>query len=487
MIKPLSARLRCEFLTRATHINVRGFLLCSALAVSSMFASSVWAQQTQPLDRIAAIVDEDVVLQSELDRAVHNIKAQYAGHSDQLPPDDVLRRQVLERLILVKLQVARAESSGIRVGDDELNHAIASIAQQNGTDANGLRQKLAADGMSYADFRNSVRDEISVQRLRQSFAQTRISVSEGEVDAALAQQANSGTQYHLAHILIALPDGATADQIATGQKKVDGVKNLIDKGELDFSAAAVRYSDSPNALEGGDLGWRSMDEIPNAFAQLIHNMKPGEVVGPLRGPSGFQLLKLVEERDASAPEQKQLVTEYHARHILIRINENQNEAAAKAKIDTLRARIEGGADFQTVARESSEDANSRGQGGDLGWFPVDAFGPAFGQQVASIADGQVSQPFRTDAGWHIVQRVGTRQTDVSTQNQRAQVRETIGRRKLEEEYNRFLQEMRDEAYVNLHPGQGDTTTTTTPPPAGAHPAGAAPAGTPPAQPQPTQN
>ncbi|MFT4247807.1 MAG: peptidylprolyl isomerase [Pseudomonas sp.] len=446
---------------------MRGFFFCSLLAVAGTFSPAVSAQQAQPLDRIAAIVDEDVVLQSELDRAVRNVKVQYAGHADQLPPDDVLRRQVLERLVLVKLQVARAEGSGIRVSDEELNRAIASIAQQNGTDVNGLRQKLAADGMSYSDFRSSVREEITVQRLRQSFAQSRINVSEGEVDTALAQQATSGSQYHLAHILIGLPDGATAEQIATGQKKVDGVKNLIDKGELDFSAAAVRYSDSPNALEGGDLGWRSLDEIPNAFAQLIHDMKPGQVVGPLRGPSGFQLLKLVEVRDAATSGQQQLVTEYHARHILIRITENQSEADAKAKIETLRARIEGGADFQSVARESSEDANSRGQGGDLGWFPADAFGPAFGQQVEGISDGQVSQPFRTDAGWHIVQRVATRQTDVSAQNQRAQIRETIGRRKLEEEYNRFLQELRGEAYVDLRTGNQAQAGATPPPTAPA--------------------
>ncbi len=427
-------------------------LLSSLLAVSSVIAPVASAQQAQPLDRIAAIVDEDVVLQSELDRAVRNVKTQYAGRDNQLPPDDVLQRQVLERLILVKLQVARAEGSGIRVTDEELNRAIASIAQQNGTTVEGLGQKLAADGMAYADFRASVRDEIIVQRLRQSFAQSRISVSEGEVDTALAQQATTGAQYHLAHILVGLPEGATAEQIATGQSKVDGVKKLIDKGELDFSAAAVRYSDSPNALEGGDLGWRSLDEIPNAFAQLIRDLKPGQVVGPLRGPSGFQLLKLVEVRDSTASSAQNLVTEYNARHVLIRITDAQPDAAAKAKIDTLRARIVGGAEFTEVARESSEDANSRGQGGDLGWFPADAFGPDFGRQVEGLTDGAVSEPFRTDAGWHIVQRVASRQTDVTSQNQRAQIRETIGRRKLEEEYNRFLQELRGEAFVSLRSG-----------------------------------
>lgn len=439
-------------------------LLASLLAVSSVSAPlQVLAEEAQPLDRIAAVVDEDVILQSELQRAIANIKAQYAGRENQLPPEDVLSRQVLERLVLVKLQVARAQGSGIRVSDQELNQAMNSIAQQNGSNLDALRQRLAHDGIDFNDFRASVRDEITVQRLRQSFAQSRISVSEGEVDAALKQQATVGNQYHLAHILIALPDGANADQIATGQKKADGVKALLDKGELDFNAAAVRYSDSPNALEGGDLGWRSLDEIPQAFAQMMEKMKPGEVVGPIRGPSGFQLLKLVEVRDSSsAAAGEHTVTEFHGRHILVRVDDHQTDAAAKAKIDTLRARIAGGAEFQTVAKESSEDNNSKGQGGDLGWFPADAFGPAFGQQVEGLQDGGVSQPFRTDAGWHIVQRVATRQTDVTTDNQRAQVRETIGRRKLEDEYNRFLQELRGEAYVSFRSGDRAENTATPP-------------------------
>ena len=439
-------------------------LLASLLAVSSVSAPlQVLAQEAQPLDRIAAVVDEDVILQSELQRAIANIKAQYVGREAQLPPEDVLSRQVLERLVLVKLQVARAQGSGIRVSDQELNQAMNAIAQQNGSTLDALRQRLASDGIDFNDFRASVRDEITVQRLRQSFAQSRISVSEGEVDAALKQQATVGNQYHLAHILIAVPDGANADQIATGQKKADGVKALLDKGELDFNAAAVRYSDSPNALEGGDLGWRSLDEIPAAFAQTMSKMKAGEVVGPIRGPSGFQLLKLVEVRDASAAGAgEHTVTEYHGRHILVRVDDHQTDAAAKAKIDTLRARIAGGAEFETVARESSEDNNTKGQGGDLGWFPADAFGPAFGQQVEGVQDGGISQPFRTDAGWHIVQRVATRQTDVTTDNQRAQVRETIGRRKLEDEYNRFLQELRGEAYVSFRSGDRAENTATPP-------------------------
>ncbi len=358
-------------------------VLATLLALAGVSAP-VAAQQTQPLDRIAAVVDEDVILQSELQRAVNNIKSQYAGREHQLPPEGVLERQVLERLVLVKLQVARAEGSGIRVSGEELNHAVASIAQQNGTDIDGLRQRLAQDGIGFEDFRNSVREEIITQRLRQSFAQSRISVSEGEVDAALAQQNAGGMQYHLAHILVALPDGASAEQIATGQSKVDGIKNLVVKGDLDFSAAAVRYSDSPNALEGGDLGWRSLDEIPNAFSVQIKAMKAGDVIGPIRGPSGFQLLKLVEVRDGDSAAGTHTVTEYHARHILVRVTDQVDDAAAKAKAETLRARITGGADFQATAKESSDDANSRGQGGDLGWFPADAFGPDFGKQIEGV-------------------------------------------------------------------------------------------------------
>ena len=432
-------------------------LILAGMLAAMLVTTPVAAQTLQPLDRIVAVVDEDVILQSELDRAVANVTSQYAKNPERLPPRNVLERQVLERLVLVKLQVARAASTGIRISDDELNNAVSAVAQQNGISVDALRQRLAADGLSVNEFRNSIRDEMTVQRLRQSFGQSRVQVSEAEIDAALATEANGGAQYHLAHILVGLPEGATAEQIATGERKVEGVKALIDKGELDFAAAAVRYSDSQNALEGGDLGWRSLDEIPVAFAELLKGMSPGQVVGPLRGPSGFQLLKLVETRDGSQAEAR-TVTEYNARHILIRVTPVQDANAAKAKIDTLKARIAGGADFAEVAAESSEDANSKSEGGDLGWFQAEAFGPVFGKQISGLQDGQVSTPFRTEAGWHITQRVGSRQTDVTNANQRAQVRETIGRRKLEDEYNRFLQELRGEAYVDFRTGENAAAT-----------------------------
>jgi peptidyl-prolyl cis-trans isomerase SurA len=422
--------------------------------------------QVQPLDRIVAVVDDDVILQSELDRAEQNIRAQYANRQNQLPPADILRRQVLERLILVRLGVERAADTGVRVSDDEVDSAIANIAAQNKISTDQMRAQLAAQGQSFADFRKTLRDELTIQRLRQHFAQTRISVSDAEVDAALAAQAAGGPQFHLANILIALPDNATPEQIATAQKKIDGVKTLIDKGDMDFAAAAVRYSDGNNALEGGDLGWRSVDEIPSAFANTIRGMQVGQVLGPTRGPSGFQLLKLVETRDA-AQAGPQMVTQYHARHIFVRTGDQLSDAQAKAKIDTLAARLAGGADFATVAQEASDDANSAAKGGDLGWFTQETYGPEFGAKVASLQDNQVSAPFKSTAGWHILQRLGERQADVGNENRRAQVRETIGQRKLEEEWNRYEREMRDEAYVDIRtddatPADAASTSTTAP-------------------------
>jgi peptidyl-prolyl cis-trans isomerase SurA len=306
--------------------------------------------------------------------------------------------------------------------------------------------------MSVDDFRSSLRDEMVIQRMRQRFAQSRVSVSDAEVDAAMASQAG-GVQYQLAHILVALPEGATPEQIATGQQKIDGIKSLLDRGEIEFAAAAVRYSDSPNALEGGNLGWRSSDEIPVAFANAIRSMSPGEVIGPTRGPSGFQLLQLVATREGEQAAGAGTVTQYNARHVLIRPAEGAGgDGEAKARIDGLRARIAGGADFQEVARESSDDTVSKAEGGDLGWFTQDEFGPEFGGQVSSLEDGQVSAPFRTQAGWHIVQRVAVRQASAGDDNRRAQIRESIGQRKLEDEWDRYVREMRGEAYVDIRAG-----------------------------------
>jgi peptidyl-prolyl cis-trans isomerase SurA len=442
-------------------------LLASLLAACLLAGNALAQTAVQPIDRIVAVVNDDVVLQSELDRATQNVLAQYNRQPNgQLPPADILRKQVLERLILVRLQVAQATQQGIRVGDQEVDAALGNVARQNSMTPDQLRASLARDGIDFADFRDSLRDEIAIQRLRQRYAQTSISVSDAEVDAAMSVQ-SSGAQFHLAHILVGLPENPTPEQISTAQTKIEGIKGLLDRGEMDFATAAARYSDSQNALEGGDLGWRSSDEIPTAFASMISGMQPGQVIGPIRGGSGFQLVQLVGTRDASqAPAGAQMATQYQARHILVRVSDQTSDAEARAKIETLRARIAGGADFVEVARENSDDVLTKPTGGDLGWFNADAYGPDFGAQVAALQDGEVSQPFKTQAGWHIVQRVGTRQVDATDSTRRSQLRDQIGQRKLEESWARYLNELRGEAYVDIRPADGAAASDSTPPSGG---------------------
>mgnify|MGYP006188451629 CR=1 FL=1 len=419
-------------------------LLASLLAVSSVSAPlQVLAQEAQPLDRIAAVVNEDVVLRSELDRAVANITQQYRGRENQLPPRDVLERQVLDRLVLNRLQLTRAQDTGIRVSDAELDQAIQSVASRNRLTMDQLRQRLATDGLGYEEFRTTLREEMVIERLRQRYIQSRVQVSEAEIDQLLAVREVGGPEVRLANIVVAVPDGASADQIATAQKKISGVRDVIVKGELTFSAAAIRYSDAQNALEGGDIGWRAFDAIPPAFVGMLQSMKPGDVSQPVRGPNGFQIIQLVETREAG----QQTITEFNAQGLLVRITPTLPAEAARQKVEALHAKLVAGEKFADVARADSDDTLTRADGGDMGWFAINAWGSAIGNQLQSLADGQLSQPFQSEVGWHIVQRLGTRQQDVTEQNRRNQAREIIAQRKAEEEFERFMRQMRAEAFV----------------------------------------
>jgi peptidyl-prolyl cis-trans isomerase SurA len=424
------------------------FPLSLLIAAPSALAQSAGAPQASSVDRIVAVVDEDVILKSELDRAVLNVKQQYSGNAGQLPPDDVLQKQVLERLVLVRLQLARAADSGMKVSDAEIDQGIQRVAEQNKLDTAQLQQRLAADGMTYDEFRKSMRDELVVQKMQQNIIQDRVAVSESEIDNELATERAGGPQVHLAHILVALPDGATAEQIKTAQAKIDGVKELIDQGKMDFSAAAIRYSDSPNALEGGDLGWRSIDEVPPAFTDIVKTLKPGQMSQPLHGVSGFQLLKLVEVRDAGqVPVQK--VTEYHAQDLMVSVGPGATSEQAKAKIDAFRAQLVAGADFSAIAKTNSDDTATSAKGGDMGWFQSDAWGDAVAAQLKTLKDGDLSQPFQSDVGWHLIKLLGTRTNDVSEQAARDAARQTIARRKSQDEYENFLRQLRSEAYVDI--------------------------------------
>jgi peptidyl-prolyl cis-trans isomerase SurA len=400
---------------------------------------------TQPLDRIVAVVDENVILQSELDDAVRSVQQQYANQPGQLPPLDVLKRQVLDRLILMKLQLAKADEQGIHVSDADVDQAVAGVAQQNKMTPEQLQQAVEQSGQSFAAFRSQLSDQLVVQRLHDSVVRDQVNITDSEINNLLNSPTYKAGEVHLAHIQISIPSGGSADDIQSAQAKAEQALNAI-KGGMDFHAAAIRYSDAQDALEGGDLGWRRMDEIPPAFADTVAGMKPGQVSAALRGPTGFHILKLIDQRAPS----RQVVTEYHARQILIRPSELVTPAQAQQKAQDLYNRIVNKhEDFAKLAKENSKDPTTANAGGDMGWFAQDAWGSTIAQQLGQLKDGEVSQPFQSEAGWHILQLEGTRKSDVTEENERNQARQAIGNRKAEQAYDDFLRQLRSDAYINV--------------------------------------
>ncbi len=409
---------------------------------------------TEPLDRIVAIAEDDVILQSELDRQVAAVLAQYRSNPQQLPPRDVLEKQVLDHLIMERLQVQRAQSTGIRVTDNDVDQAIQRIAQSNHIDIAQLRASLAHDGLDYDDFRKTLRDQLLVQRLQQRVAQSSGQVSDAEIDNVIATGSIKTGEVHLAHILVGLPDGANAQQIQQAKEKADEAKKAIDGG-MDFTAAAIRYSNAQDALQGGDLGWRRVDSVPEAFAQLAESMSPGQVSQVVRGPNGFHIIKLVDKRTNA----KAMVTEYHARHIEIATTELVSSADAQLKITDLRRRIvDGHEDFGKIAKEFSQDPPTANLGGEMGWFPIDQYGPKVAEVLAGLKENEVSQPFQTDLGWHIIQLLGKHEADRTVQNKRDQIRDVLHQRKADDEYENFLRTIRSDAYIEVRlPGAESTT------------------------------
>ncbi|MEZ5463677.1 MAG: peptidylprolyl isomerase [Lysobacteraceae bacterium] len=425
--------------------RITGLALAAGLLLAAITPSlRAQALPNRPVDSIVAVVDDDVILRSELDQAMANIRSQYRGQANALPPTNVLEQQVLDRLILMRLQVTRAADNGIRVSDAELDQSVSAIAQQNGISIDDMRRQLLADGITYAGFRETLRDELTVQRLRQALVQSRVNVSDAEVDVELASQAYSGGQVHLADILVSVDDGASPVDVEAAQSKVADIKRQIDGG-MAFEAAAIRYSDAPNALEGGDLGWRNVNEVPRLFTEVVKSQAVGTITEPLRGPSGFHLLKIIERRDEAT---RQTATEYSAQSIVILRSELVSDAEARARIDAARERVtSGGEDFGDVAKAISEDTRTRDLNGDMGWFKADDYGASVARVITTLEDGEVSEPFPSNVGWHLIRRVGMREQDVTEELRREQARDTVGRRKAEEEYESFLRQMRSEAYI----------------------------------------
>lgn len=415
----------------------------------------------QPLDRIVAVVDDGVILQSELDDAVRAVQQQYANSPNQLPPLNVLQRQVLDRLILMRLQVNKAADQGIRVSDAEVDQAVAGVAQQNRMTVDQLRAAVQQSGASFAAFRQQLSEQLLAQRLHDSVVRDSVQITDSEINNLLSSPSYKAGEVHLAHIQISIPAGASPADIQAAQAKAAAAIKAI-QGGMDFNAAAIRYSDAQDALDGGDLGWRRMDEVPPAFTDTIANMKPGDITPALRGPTGFTILKLVGQRQP----QRQMVTEYHARQILITPSELMTPEQAQQKAQELYDRIVNKhEDFAKLAKENSKDDTTANAGGDMGWFAQQAWGATIAQQLASLKPEQVSRPFQTEAGWHILQLLGTRQVDRTDEIARNQARQAIGNRKAEQAYDDFLRQLKASAYIKVmvpelrdpdQPGNGNT-------------------------------
>lgn len=403
------------------------------------------ASGTQRLDRIVAVVDDDIILQSQLDDAVRSVQQQYANSPNQLPPMDVLQRQVLDRLILMRLQVNKADEQGIRVSDAEVEQAVKGVAAQNKLTPEQLRAAVEQSGSSYAAFRDQLAQQLIVQRLHDSVIRDSVQITDSEIDNLLNSPTYKAGEVHLAHIQISIPSGGTAADIQAAQTKAAEAIKAI-KGGMDFNAAAIRYSDAQDALDGGDLGWRRMDEIPPAFADTISSMKPGDVSPALRGPTGFHILKLVGERQP----QRQVVTEYHARQILISPSELMTPEQAHQKAEELYNQIvKKHADFAKLAKEDSKDDTTANAGGDMGWFQQNAWGATIAQHLASMKPDEISPPFQSEAGWHILQLLGTRQADRTDEIARNEARQAIGNRKAEQAYDDFLRQIKASAYIKI--------------------------------------
>ncbi|QWT20242.1 peptidylprolyl isomerase [Bacillus sp. NP157] len=397
------------------------------------------------IDRIVAVVEDDVILQSELNEAMNAVVKQYAANPGQLPPQDVLARQVLDRLILMKLQVQRAGDQNIHVTDQDVDQAVANVAQQNKMTPDQLRGAVEQDGMGFAAFRSQLSDQLITQKLHESVVRDQVTVTDAEVNNLLASPTYKAGEVHLAHIQVSTPAEGGANDIAAAQAKAEEAIKAV-KGGMDFNAAAIRYSDAPDALEGGDLGWRRLDEVPPAFADAVSSLKPGDTTPAMRGPTGFHILKLVETRQPG----RQVVTEYHARQILIKPSEIVTPEQAEKKAGDIYARVtEKHEDFAKLAKDDSKDNTTANAGGDMGWFQKDAWGQAVATQIDGLKDNEVSKPFQTDAGWIVMQRLGTRQSDVTDESQRNQARQAIGNRKADEAYDNYLRELRSSSFVDI--------------------------------------
>ncbi|MFR0689518.1 peptidylprolyl isomerase [Enterobacterales bacterium AE_CKDN230030158-1A_HGKHYDSX7] len=425
-------------------------MLCKALRplmLGALLASSVVHAEVVPLDRVVAIVDNDVVMQSQLDQRLREVRATIQKRGAPLPPEHVLTQQVLERLIIENIQLQIGDRSGVRITDEELNQAMGTIAQRNNMSLDQFRAALAHDGLSYDEAREQVRREMIISRVRQRRVAERIQVSEQEVQNFLASDLGKiqlSEEYRLANILIPVPDSASPETVQAAARQAQEMYQQLKQG-ADFGQLAVSRSAGDNALEGGEIGWRKAAQLPSPFDSMIGSLAVGDVTEPVRTPGGFIILKLEEKRGGS----KMLRDEVHVRHILLKPSEIRSEEATQQLAEKLYERIQAGESFSELAKKFSEDPGSKLNGGDLNWVDPESLVPEFREVMNNAPQGQVTKPFRSPFGWHVLEVLGRRATDSSDKFREQQAAQTLRARKYDEELQAWLRQIRDEAYVEI--------------------------------------
>ncbi|NOQ15072.1 MAG: molecular chaperone SurA [Methyloprofundus sp.] len=402
------------------------------------------------LDGIAAVVEDDIILESELAREVASIAANLRSSNVQLPPEKVFYKQVLERLIIEKLQSQLAQKAGVKVSDEMVDSSLANIARQNGLDMQGFKKEISNQGMDFEVFRENVRKEIIINQLRSHEIGGRIKVSEQEIEHYLETEISTQdqkVQYSLGHILIAVSEGASAEAIQAEAAEARSVTEQLRQG-ADFQQMAVSVSNGANALQGGNLGWRTLNQLPTLFVDVVKMMNKGDVADPIRSPGGFHILKLMDTTGVES----HVITETQARHILIKTNELINDDEAKKRLQAIAGRIADGDDFAILAKANSDDSGSAIQGGDLGWVMPGLLVPPFEKAMAELAINEISGPVQTQFGWHLIQVLDRRNKDNRENQQKNQARDEIRKRKIEEETELWLRRLRDEAYVDIRLG-----------------------------------
>lgn len=421
------------------------------LIAFATIASAAEAPKVVPIDNIEVIVNDDVITHLELAKRVASVTKMLQQQKTALPEAGVLKRQVLERMISEMLQAQFAKDSGLRIDDAQLDKTILRIAQQNKfPSVAAFRAKLEQEGTDFKEFREEIRNEIISVRLREREVDSKLVISENDVDNYLINQEHqegNGDELQLAHILVVVPEQASADKIQTYRDRAEQALAKLRAGET-FAQVAAGYSDAQDALKGGELGWRTADRLPPLFAEALQKMKPGEVSGVLRSPSGFHIIKLLDRRSKDTPV---VITQTHARHILIKTSELVSESEAKARLQEIKQRIDKGADFAEEARLHSEDGSAP-QGGDLGWLSPGETVPEFEKAMDALKVGQVSGLVQTGFGWHLIQVLERRNTDVTVEQKRQRARAAIRTVKSDEAFQDWLRQLRDRAFIEYHNG-----------------------------------